>query len=191
MNVSTSISLLASTGRSELAGATDGSAWYQAARSLIDGAPEGAFVVDFAGIRIATVSWLREALIALLKYAGTMKPDLVLVVANLSDLVMEELQVALDATGTVMIVASFSPPADIAAPRVLGHLDPSLRETLMAVGDQQSFDAPLVCKALPHVGASAANNRLVSLEAKNILRSHRSGRSRVYRPVMEGLRYGN
>lgn len=190
MNVCTSISLLASTGRSELAGATDGSAWYQDARSLIDGAPAGAFVLDFAGIRIATVSWLREALIALLKYAGTMKPDLVLVAANLSDLVKEELQVALDATGTVMIVASFSPPAGIVEPGVLGRLDPSLRETLVAVGDEQSFDAPLVCKALPHVGASAANNRLASLEAKNILRSHRSGRSRVYRPVLEGLRYG-
>lgn len=191
MNVCKTISLSASTGRTELAGASDGAAWYQDARSLFDAVHHGAFVLDFTGIRIATVSWLREAVIALLRYAATMKPDLVVVASNLSDLVREELQVALDATGTVMIEAATSSTEELVNPTLLGHLDQALSETLTVVAGEQSFDAPFVCKALPHVGASAANNRLASLEAKNILRSHRTGRSRVYRPVLEGLRYGH
>ncbi len=191
MKIGKSISLFAVTGRTELAGAIDGSAWYQDARSQLDTVDDGAFVLDFNGIRIATVSWLREGVIALVKYAAAIKPDVVVVVANLSDLVREELQVALEATGTVVIEAAIGSSSQLVSPTLLGRLDQALSETLAAVAGEQTFDAPFVCKALPHVGASAANNRLASLEGKNILRSHRTGRSRIYRPVLKGLRYGN
>lgn len=191
MNVAAVISIARDTRRAELAGAGDGAAWYRVTRTQLDAVERGAFVLDFSGIRIATVSWLREAIVTLVRYAGAMKPELVVVAANLTELVREELQVALEATGTVLIVATFDGDQSILSPVLIGHLDASLRETLQAIAGQATVDAPYVSKSLSHVGASAANNRLAALEAKRILKSHRRGRSRVYSPVLEGLSYGH
>lgn len=175
----------------DLAGAADGAAWLQRARPHVDAAPAGLYAVDFSGVRIATVSWLREAILALLKYASAVQPELRFVATGLSEIVREELEVALQATGGVLIAAAIGPDRDLTTPIVLGQLDPALHDTLLAVEGQLEFDATFVSRVLPRVGLSAANNRLAALEAKGILVSERRGRSRHYRHLLENLRYGH
>lgn len=177
-------------GSSDLAGALDGGIWLQAARPRVEAAQAGLQAIDFSGVRIATVSWLREGILAMLKYASAVRPELRFVATGLSDIVREELEVALEATGGVLISADMTPDCGLIAPIVLGRLDPALHATLQAVEGQHEFDATFVSQAIPGVGLSAANNRLAALESKGILVSERRGRSRHYRPLLENLRYG-
>ncbi|HEY4329737.1 MAG TPA: hypothetical protein VGN88_08370 [Phycisphaerae bacterium] len=175
----------------DLAGAADGATWIQAVRPRVDAAQPGLYAIDFTGIRIATVSWLREAVLALCRYAAAIRPEIRFVATGLSQLVRDELEVALEATGSVLIAADLRMDSVLTKPMVLGKLDPALRDTLRAIEDRPEFDATFVSQAIPGVGLSAANNRLASLEAKGILSSERRGRSRFYRPILEDLRYGN
>lgn len=190
MNVGGNILVSEIARATDLAGAADGAAWFQAARQRLDAAQPGLNAIDFNGVRIATVSWLREGVLALCRYASTMRPDLRLIATRLTPLVREELEVALDATGAVLIAAETEPGSPPTQPVVLGRLDAALRDTLRAVEGKPEFDATFVSRAIPGVGASAANNRLAALEAKGILLSERRGRSRLYRPLLENLRYG-
>lgn len=190
MNVCGHISVSEVARSPDLAGAADGAAWFQAARSRLDVARTGIHAIDFAGVRIATVSWLREGVLALCKYAAAMRPDLRFVATGLSQVVREELEVALEATGAVLIAADFGSDFRLTEPVVLGRLDPALRDTLQVVEGQPEFDATYVSRAIPGVGVSAANNRLAALEGKGVLTSERRGRSRLYRPLLENLRYG-
>lgn len=190
MNICAIISVEAIAGATELAGAKDGSAWYQSVRAHLDTAQSGVLVLDFTRIRIATVSWLREAVVTLIRHATKLRPDVVVVAANVPKLVREELEVALDATSSVLIVAHLDSHGELSQPTVLGKLDSALSETLKAVVEYPSFDASVVREALPSVGPSAASNRLAALAAKGLLTSERRGRGRVYRPLLEGLRYG-
>lgn len=190
MNVCGNIPVSEIARSTDLAGAADGAAWFQAARPRIDAAAPGLYAIDFAGVRIATVSWLREGVLALCRYAASMRPELRFVATTLAPLVREELEVALDATGAILIAAEIEPNSRPTRPIVLGRLDAALRDTLQAVDGKPEFDATFVSRAIPGVGASAANNRLAALEAKGILLSERRGRSRLYRPLLENLRYG-
>ena len=178
-------------GSPNLAGASAGKAWFQEARSCLESGPPGWYAIDFKGVKIATVSWLREAVVALKRFSAVLRPDIDLVAVNLSDLVREELAVALEATNNVMIVSDLIADSVVHQPTVLGRLDSALRETLNAIEQLPESDAPILAKVVPHLGLSAANNRLASLEEKGILTSEKRGRKRVYRPVMENLQYGN
>jgi len=175
---------------SNLAGAADGAAWYQEARPRVDAANPGLFVIDFTGIQLATVSWIREGALALCRYAAAIRPEVRLAVTGLSPLVREELEVALAATGTLLIAIDLGSNSQPTHPVILGRADPALCDTLQVVEGKSEFDAAVVCRALPGVGLSAANNRLAALEARGIFTSERRGRSRIYRPLLEDLRYG-
>lgn len=190
MNVCSTILVCELAHSTDLAGAADGAVWFQVARLRLDTMEPGLHTIDFAKVRLATVSWLREGPLALRKYAAALQPDILFIAANLSDLVREELIVALDATGTVMIAADLSPNLRVHRPILMGRLDPALSETLRVVEGQTEFDASFISRAIPRVGPSAANNRLAALETKGILKSERRGRTRVYRPMLEDLHYG-
>jgi DNA-binding transcriptional ArsR family regulator len=177
-------------GSEELAGATDGQRWLATARQLVESLPAGICVIDFDGVRLATVSWLREAVLGLNRFVRLMRPEVVLVVANLRPLVREEFEVALEATGQVAVAFAASEAAPH-EPRLLGRLDPALLETFKAVEGRAQFDASVVVDAVSGVAPSAANNRLAALESKGVLVSERRGRNRIYRFVVEGLRHGN
>ena len=190
MKVCGIISVCDTAAATELAGAVNGQAWFFAARGDVDQAAAGVHAVDFGGVRLATVSWLREAVIAVIRYARAMRPDVVVVVANLSELVREELHLALEATGEVCVDVG-SLDGETAEPVILGRLDPALRETLKTVEGAREFDASAVRRSIPRLALSAANNRLAALEAKGVLTSERRGRTRIYRPLLERLRYGD
>lgn len=185
------ISVYELAGSQELAGATDGQAWLAKARPLLDAMSPGICLIDFAGVRLATVSWLREAVIGLNRYVRSMRPEVWIVLCNPTSLVQEELSVALEATSQVAIAAVTAVDGSLDSPRLLGRLDPALLEAFKASENQREFDASIVCKSVPNLAASAANNRLAALESRGVLISERRGRNRVYRTVLENLHHGH
>jgi len=190
MNICGSISIAGLAGATELGGAADGARWYLQVRPRLEPLTPGVLILDFAGVRLATVSWLREGVIALIREVSTSKRGVIPVAVNVDGLVREEIEIALEATNTVLIAAAMKASGTPSHPELLGHLDAALKETLVAVGDNTTFDASVVSKSLPYVSLSAANNRLSALESKGILKSARRGRGRIYSPVLEGLQYG-
>ncbi len=191
MKIDFTILAVQHTSAEEFAGASNGKTWFEAVRQVADRLDRGLLSVDFGGVRIATVSWLREGLIALQKYLSIMRPEIIMVVANLAPLVREELEVGLNATGRVMIVGEQDNHGNLKNPVILGRLDSALRETLTAVRGLREFDAVAVSRSVKNLGLSAANNRLMALQVRGILKSERRGRGRVYQPVLEELSYGN
>lgn len=184
------VSELASS--TSLAGAAAGTEWFQKARIRLESGPPGWHAVDFHDVQIATVSWLREAVVELQRFAAVVRPDIDLVAVNLSALVREELAITLEATKRVMIASDRFARDVVHQATVLGRLDNALRETLNAIQHLPESDAPILTKVLPGgLQLSAANNRLALLETKGILRSEKRGRKRIYRAVMENLQYGN
>lgn len=190
MKICSNIRVLDHAEAAELAGAASGASWNRSVRPLIDSAAPGLHAIDFTGVRVATVSWLREGVLGLTKYIRAVREDITILAANVPDLVREELAVALEATSGVMIAAEVTPELEIITPCVLGRLDPALGETLRVVQHEREFDASFVSREIPELALSAANNRLAAIEAKGILRSERRGRARIYRPVLENLDYG-
>lgn len=191
MNVQSLIPVRETARSAELAGAQDGMSWAKAMRSVVDAAVSGVHAIDFTGITLATVSWLREAILELVKYASVTRPDVLLIAANASHLVIEEMGIALEARKSVLILADVSPSMVATKPRLIGWLDHALDESLRAIVGIPECDASYLVKALPQLGLPAANNRLSALESKGVLTSERRGRSRIYRPILEGLSYGN
>jgi len=190
MKVQSSISLTQTAGTTDLVGALGGAAWFKSNRDLLGLAPAGLLALDFGGVRIATVSWLREAVLALLRYAAALRADITIVIANMTPVVKEELSIALESDGWAIVGANMSPSLELSEPVLLGRLDAALDEALRAVCKTRVSDAPALSRALPPLKLSAANNRLAALESKGLLRSERRGRVRLYRPVVEGLNHG-
>lgn len=191
MNVQSSVPVRSASDGDVLAGAQDGCNWALRTRAAIDRADSGFHAVDFVGVRLATASWLREAVLGLVTYARATRPDIRLIVSNASPAVLEELQVALEHTKAVLIAAHVPASKRILRPRLIGTLDQALDESLKAVVGRTESDAPFLTRTFPQLGLSAANNRLSALEERGALISERRGRSRVYRPILEGLSYGN
>lgn len=191
MKIQSLISVRHTAQATELAGAQDGNAWAKATRSVVDTAASGVHAIDFTAITLATVSWLREAILELVRYAAVTRPDVFLIAANACDLVGEEIAVALEAKKSLLILADVSASLEVTRPRLLGKLDPALDESFRAIVGKVECDASYLARTLPQLGLTAANNRLSALESKGVLISERRGRSRVYRPIMKGLIYGN
>jgi len=184
------IRVLADTESDLLAGAASGSEWCRSVRASIESLEYGLVALDFSGVRLATVSWLREGVLSLVEFTRAVRTGVQLVAANLVPAVQEELAIALDASREVLVAVELDPSGQIDRPRVIGRLDPALRDALRVVQDLDEFDAPMLSRAIGGLGLSAANNRLAAIEAKGVLRSERRGRGKVYRPVLEGLHYG-
>jgi hypothetical protein len=191
MNVQSSISVLETAGETTLAGAADGQSWSREIRPRIEEAVSGIHAIDFRGVTLATASWLREAVVGTADLAKALRPDLTLIVANAPEVVLEELEVVLDAQNAVVVSATVAASLAIGGPRLLGSLDPALDETLRLVLTWPECDASALRREFPSLTLSAANNRLSALQARGILNSERRGRSRVYRSVLEDLTYGH
>lgn len=174
-----------------LAGALAGLSWFERMVPVFEREVAGLHALDFTDVGLATVSWLREGPVALLTRLGQVGSGVVLVAANAPPLVREEIVVTLDARNCVMLAARVSASLHSTEPELLGTLDPALDQTLKAILATPEFDAKVVVERIAELSLQAANNRLASLEARGVLASERRGRRRVYRQVLEGIRYGN
>ena len=148
--------------------------------------PEVMFI-DFAGVDVATASFLRESVIAFRNHARSHWTTVYPVVTNLSAKVLEELENYVNERGDALVISNRS---DV---RVLGRLEEIQEFTLKAVLKEGEVDAPTLAARYKKNGPSsptAWNNRLVALALKGLLIELATGRSKRYRPVLDRLRYG-
>jgi hypothetical protein len=150
--------------------------------------------LDFRGVQTATASFMRACVLGLRDHAREHRPNLYPVVANLGDVVVEELEVILDARGDAMAMCRLDSRGNVTDARVVGQLEPRQRETLEAVKRAGETDATSLHKQF---GAAAGvnsptgwNNRLSALVGKGLLIEKASGRSKSYYCVLPELAYG-
>lgn len=146
-------------------------------------------LLDFNDIRIATGSYLREAVYAYRVHARTQWPFLYPVVANANESILEELTLVLNAKSDAMIAVDHTHELYLGSPRLIGQLDGKQRETLKLLVDRKVVEAPGLAKEFGEL-ATAWNNRLAALCAKGLAIEESLGRSKRYYSLTDGLDYG-
>lgn len=149
--------------------------------------PEPAFL-DFAGISVATSSFLRESVVAFRDYARSTLPNLYPVIANAIDAVVEELAFFLRHRADAVWACDLDSAGRPVNARLLGELDEIQRATFDRVLQLGSTSAPALAaesKEDVGVGPTAWNNRLSNLAARGLLIERRGGKTKTFAPVLE------
>lgn len=148
-------------------------------------APAVAYL-DFAGVDIATGSFLREAVLGFRDFSRTAIGTLYPVLANANATIEEELAVYLRNRNDAIWACALGDagPRD---PHVLGELDAAQMQTLQLIIEHGPISAPELAKLRPDdkVGTTAWNNRLATLAAKGVLMELKTGKTKMFAPVME------
>ena len=153
--------------------------------------PEVCFL-DFAGITVATTSFLRDSVVAYRNHARSAWPRIYPVGANLAPRVREELASFLSARNDAFVICTLNADKSVSNVELIGQVDGKQGAALRAVLDLGEADAPGIREHVSEeVAPTAWNNRLGALVAKGILMEVSGGRNKKYRPVLEGLRYGS
>jgi hypothetical protein len=144
-------------------------------------------VLDFAGVDLATSSFLSEAVLRLRDHLRLGSPPASLVVSNLAEAVEEELGDLLTRSRQAMFAAD-QLGEQLTNTRLLGQLDEKLDETLRLVvarGDATASELHADTADDTPIGPTAWNNRLNSLADMSLLVESARGRTKRYRPVLE------
>jgi hypothetical protein len=176
-----------------LAGAANGSAILSRLISLIRATTAPTVVaLDFAGVTVATGSFLRECVLGFRDYARRSQPNIFPIVANPGDAVLEELRDLLGYRRQALVCCEMIDDK-ILRPRVEGVLEEKQIVTLDAVLAAGETDAGSLAEqfaSTEKISSTGWSNRLASLAAEGIIVEARSGRAKRYRPVVEGLKRG-
>ena len=151
--------------------------------------PEPVFL-DFAGVQVATASFLRESVLAF-RDDVRRRSNFYPVIANASELVAEELKVLVASRGDVLMLCSLDAHGVPHQPRLLGELDPKQRMTFDLVQQRGETGAAELMRdygeAEKTTVQTAWNNRLSALANLGLVVELSQGRTKKYRPLfMEG-----
>lgn len=143
--------------------------------------------LDFSGVETVTGSWINEALVPLLRWAGDERTDLYPVLLNFAPSSLDELQMVAEWTHTCFL-ASRGKSSGMAT--VVGRLDAAQRTTLSAVVEGSEVTGAGLERLHSEEGvkATAWNNRLKDLFQKRLIRRVKRGREQVYSPVVPEVR---
>jgi hypothetical protein len=149
--------------------------------------------LDFARIRVATSSYLREFLIGFRNFTIRTRPEVFPVIANANSEVIEELHSLLVSLRDALAACDFRNSNQISNGRVIGVLDEKERIALAAVLKTPGADAVSLADApgtTESVSPNAWNNRLAGLVEKRFLVEERDGRKKRFTSVLKELKYG-
>jgi hypothetical protein len=147
--------------------------------------------LDFRDVNVATTRFLRDSIVAYRNHARANWPNIYPVAANLEPRVREDLEVILKARGDAFVICCLDQDGRASSVELIGQIDGKQLVALQEVILLGEADAPsLAARADEKVAPTAWNNRLGALAAKGILIEISSGRSKRYRPVLEGMQYG-
>jgi hypothetical protein len=151
--------------------------------------PEPAFL-DFAGVRVATASFLRESVIAFRDYARSTLPNLYPVIANAAEPVAEEIAFFMRHRNDALWACTLDHGGAVSDIQLLGQLDEVQRATFDSVVKLGTATAPSLAAAseqAPAVGATAWNNRLSGLASLGLLMERRGGKTKIFTPVLRSF----
>jgi hypothetical protein len=187
------VKLLELTRTSLLAGATNGLTALTRLISLIKRCSEAQlFVLDFAGIELATASFLRECVLGFRDYCRQSQANLYPIIANANQIVEEELGLLLQDRNEAMIACKVS-GSKLSKSHLIGFLDEKLKLTLSAAVERGSVEAGTLAEHYldaEKIGVTGWNNRLANLSAAGLLIETKAGRAKTYRPIVEGIHLG-
>jgi hypothetical protein len=173
-----------------LAGSDSGRQMFGALWELAPSCADSLFVLDFSKIRVATSSFVREAVVLLRTRIREELPHIYPVLANLSPQVEEEVVNVLNQMGEAFWCIETVKTKVISDWRLLGRLDPRLKETLDLIDEGRGFDAATLWRSTnstESVGVTAWNNRLASLSKQGLVFESKSGRQKSFRPLHENV----
>lgn len=151
--------------------------------------PEPVFL-DFAGIEVATASFLRECILEFRDIVRRRWTNFYPVVANANDTIAEELSVLLEPQRDVLILCTLKEDGTPGKARLVGELEPKQRVTFDLVrklGETDAGELMRTANGSEGVGQTAWNNRLASLSKLGLLMETSHGRAKRYRPLpLEG-----
>lgn len=181
----------------QLAGATLGQEHLREVSKRLERGLHQAVILDFAGVKSATGSYLKSLLLPLVREqpeeTRTLEiTDVYVLFAGLSEEVREELRLVLKAENTATLEALEWTPTDLAKAQVLGDLDPTLAETLAALVSMGVGTATSLAVTKPNVKitVTAWNNRLAELHRLRLVHRIKQGRELHYTPVAEHMDHG-
>jgi hypothetical protein len=151
-------------------------------------APEPVFL-DFAGVDVATSSFLRESVVAYRDAMRARRSNLYPVVSNPNEAVEEELDDTLRSRGDAMLACALAQNGPPAGVRLLGGLDPKHRQTFELVRKLGETDAATLLRDHGEekgVTRTAWNNRLATLAGLGLVVEVSQGRAKRYVPVLQG-----
>ena len=156
-------------------------------------APEQVFL-DFAGVTVATASFLRETVLAYRDTVRRRRSNFYPVVANANQVVEDELKVLVSSDADVLMLCLLDENDQPHQPRLLGKLDPKQRLTFELVQERKETDAAELMREHPETKAvkqTAWNNRLSALANMGLVVELSEGRAKRYRSLLAGATYGN
>jgi STAS-like domain of unknown function (DUF4325) len=172
-----------------LAGATNGRKILEKLLEQTDkepGKPEPVFL-DFAGINVATASFLREAVVAYRNIVRSRRSNFYPVIANANQIVEDELKVLIGTEGDVLLLCVLDEDDQPRQPRLLGKLDPKQSLTFDLVQERGVTDAAELMRdhsAGENIKRTAWNNRLAALASLGLVVELNEGRMKRYRPLL-------
>jgi hypothetical protein len=155
--------------------------------------PDPVFL-DFAGVNVATASFLRETVLACRDTVRRRRSNFYPVIANANELVEEELNVLVTSGGDVLMLCTLDQENQPHDARLLGKLDPKSRLTFDLVQQRKETDAAELMRVHgknERVQQTAWNNRLSALASLGVVVELSEGRAKRYRPLLGGVTYGN
>jgi len=164
-------------------------AFLAAMEKLPDFAEPTLVVMDFGGVDLATSSFLSEAVLPLRDHLRLRRHPGYVVVANLKDEVREEIEEMLRRSGDALLTCTTGVDGCIENIQLCGKLEDKLQETLTLVarkGETTAAQLHEEFRTFDSVGATAWNNRLAALASKSLVVEILRGRTKKYRPVLEG-----
>lgn len=156
-------------------------------------APEPVFL-DFAGVKVATASFLRESAVAFRDTVRNRRSNFYPVIANANDVVIEELRIVVAQHGDVLLLCTLDRNNQVREPRLVGDLDPKQRVTFNLVRERGETDAAQLMRDHGKgegVKQTAWNNRLAALANLGLVVELSEGRAKRYRPLFTEVQYGN
>ena len=143
--------------------------------------------LDFRDSKVATASYLREAVFQFRDEVRQRHSNFYPVIANANDLVAEELRILVAARGDVLMLCSLDEKGKPHQPHLVGELDPKQQLTFDLVRKRGETDA---AELMREYGESektkvqtAWNNRLSALANLGLVIELSQGRAKRYRPL--------
>lgn len=146
--------------------------------------------LDFAGVRVATASFLRESVLEFRDIVRKRWTKFYPIVANANDAIREELSELLKPRRDVIMLCTLREGGVPVAPLLVGELEPKQRITFDLVKKLGEVDAGQLAYTArgsnEEIGQTAWNNRLAALCRLGIVLELNHGRAKRYRPTLEG-----
>lgn len=150
--------------------------------------PEPVFL-DFAGVTVATVSFLRESVLAFREFVRGRKSNYYPVIANVNAAVSEEMEVILLLRGEAFLCCDLESDRIVHNVTLLGRLEGKQQRAFQLVTERGETDATelqLEFGAAEGIQQTAWNNRLSGLAAAGIVVEVSRGRAKRYRSLLKG-----